>query len=166
MCKKSDNKDSRQLDRRSALSKLSVAAACAAFPSWKTVDAADRARISGMGLVIYDCNIRRKWLRQHDPANDLFEPFTFLQHCESLGAGGMQANLGVMTADKVRELREFADQHDAFIDAIIRPPKEQGRPFTIRGGNQNGPRRWCASGSNNHHSRPAIRAIPNAGRVS
>ncbi|MEW4490880.1 sugar phosphate isomerase/epimerase family protein [Thalassoglobus sp. JC818] len=78
---------------------------------------------SKMGLVIYDCNHRRQWLREKNLQHDLFEPITFLKHCQALGAGGMQANLGVMATEEVRELRNFADQHQLFIDAIISVPK-------------------------------------------
>ncbi|WP_206028749.1 sugar phosphate isomerase/epimerase family protein [Thalassoroseus pseudoceratinae] len=48
---------------------------------------------------------------------------TFLKHCHLLGAGGIQANLGVMTADKIHQLRDYAEQHKLFIDAIVKPPK-------------------------------------------
>lgn len=78
-----------------------------------------------MGLVIYDCNLRRRWMRGREADFDLFEPLTFLKHCHSLGAGGMQASLGVMDSGEVRRLRDFAEQHDLFIDAIIKPPKDR-----------------------------------------
>ena len=64
-------------------------------------------------------------MQETNPDVDLFEPLTFLKHCHSLGAGGMQANLGVMTVDAVRRLGDFADQHNLFIDAIIKPPKSK-----------------------------------------
>ena len=78
------------------------------------------------GLVIYDCAIRRRWLRERDPKVDLFEPLTFLKHCRELGAGGMQANLGVLDRDRVRALRDFAGEHGLFIDGIVSPPRDQG----------------------------------------
>ncbi|MFN3151533.1 sugar phosphate isomerase/epimerase family protein [Bremerella sp.] len=78
---------------------------------------------TGMGLVIYDCNIRRNWMREQQPGFDLFEPLTFLKHCHALGAGGMQADLGVMTAQEIDTLRSFAEQHGLFIDAIVKPPR-------------------------------------------
>jgi len=85
----------------------------------------DFATKCGVGLVIYDCGIRRKWMQQQDAKFDLFEPLTFLKHCQSLSAGGMQASLGVMPSDEVRRLREYAEQHGLFIDAIVRPPKSE-----------------------------------------
>ena len=38
----------------------------------------------------------------------------------------MQANLGVMTTDDVRVVRDFAEQHALFIDAIVKPPRDSG----------------------------------------
>lgn len=108
------------LTRRGALAvgALALAAtACAAPPVPK--------KITGLGLVIYNCAIRRKALLERNSKIDLFEPLAFLQHCKSLGAGGMQANLGVLDSGRVRGLRDFAEQHALFIDAIIMPPQDQ-----------------------------------------
>lgn len=87
--------------------------------------AAESRRTCGLGLVIYDCAIRRKWLQQCDPKSDLFEPLTFLKHCRTVGAGGMQASLGVLEAARVKALRDFADEHKLFIDGIVNPPKDE-----------------------------------------
>lgn len=113
------------ITRRSAMRRLAAATACTLTPALPSIAAAEQRKRTGMGLVIYDCNIRRKWVREQKPDFDLFEPLTFLRHCHSLGAGGMQANLGVMTSDEVRQLRDFAGQHGLFIDAIIKPPKSK-----------------------------------------
>lgn len=77
-----------------------------------------------LGLVTYNCAIRRKWMQRREPSVDLFEPLTFLQHCHHIGAGGMQASLGVLEAPRVEALRDFADQHQLFIDGIVQPPKD------------------------------------------
>jgi sugar phosphate isomerase/epimerase len=70
--------------------------------------------------------MRRKWLQQRDPKFDLFEPLTFLKHCLTVGAGGMQASLGVLDAARVTGLRDFAGEHKLFIDGIVNPPKDDG----------------------------------------
>ncbi len=77
-----------------------------------------------LGLVAYNRAIRRKWLQQREPSIDLFEPLTFLKHCRELGAGGMQTSLGVLDARRVKALRDFAEQHQLFIDGIVNPPKD------------------------------------------
>lgn len=79
---------------------------------------------SALGLVTFDFAIRRAWLRHRDPAFDLYEPLTFLRHCREVGAGGMQASLGVLDGPRIRELRNFADEHQLFIDGIVSPPRD------------------------------------------
>lgn len=114
------------INRRTALRTLAAATFPAAVPALATRPAPASAPRTGMGLVIYDCGIRRRWMRSRDPDFDLFEPLTFLRHCTSLGAGGMQASLGVMSPESIRPLRDFAESHELFIDAIIRPPRDPG----------------------------------------
>ena len=111
------------VDRRTVLKGLSALAASAAWPSHA---AEPSERISGMGVVIYDFNLLRRSLQKQDPPQNLFDPLTFLKHCHSLGAGGIQANLGIMQPAAIKPLREFAERHDLFIDAIIGPPKDRG----------------------------------------
>jgi len=77
-----------------------------------------------LGLVAFNCSIRRKWMQQQDPKFDLFEPLTFLKHCHSVGAGGMQVSLGVLDAARVKSLKEFAAEHSLCIDGIVNPPKD------------------------------------------
>jgi hypothetical protein len=112
------------ITRRTAVKHISALAAVA-MPAWCAASANETPRVTGMGLVIYDCKLRRNGLREKDNSFDLFSPLTFLQHCQSLGAGGMQAALGVLQTHEIRELQAFAQQHDMFIDAIIKPPQNQ-----------------------------------------
>lgn len=110
------------MTRRAAVTLITGAAAASLAPMDSPVAASEQSRRTGMGLVIYDCNIRRRWMRKQQPSIDLFEPLTFLQHCRSLGAGGMQASLGVLEPHRVEQLSTYAAEHDLFIDAIIKPP--------------------------------------------
>jgi hypothetical protein len=107
-----------RLTRREALGAMLATTGATAL-------AAESQRTSGLGLVIYDCAIRRKWLQQRDPKFDLFEPLTFLKHCREAGAGGMQASLGFLEAARVTALRNFADDHKLFIDGIVNPPQDE-----------------------------------------
>lgn len=132
--------ESEQIGRRSAFGRLagSVLASNLIFhrPEFAdehpgpAVEAGPAAQIkqsprqTGMGLVIYDYNILRRQLKEKHQSFDLFEPLTFLRHCHRVGAGGMQASLGVLLPKQIQQLRQFADEHDLFIDAIIRPPKD------------------------------------------
>lgn len=111
--------------RRTAIKQCIGAASLVMAPALSAVADAKEKKRTGMGLVVYCCNLHRKLLKKEKPDFDLFAPLTFLKHCHSLGAGGMQANLGVMTSGEIGQLRDFADQHGLFIDAIIKPPKDQ-----------------------------------------
>ena len=80
---------------------------------------------SAMGLVIYDCNLRQRWLKKSNPSFDLFSPLNFLTHCNQVGAGGMQARLGELTPQEIQQLRSYSEQHDLYIEAIVSPPKSK-----------------------------------------
>ena len=90
------------------------------------VVATEAQQRSRLGLVAFNCAIRRRWMQQQDPKVDLFEPLTFLKHCRDVGAGGMQVSLGVLDAALVKALRDFEDEHRLFIDGIVNPPKDEG----------------------------------------
>jgi sugar phosphate isomerase/epimerase len=107
------------LTRRDALGAI-VAAATGAIALGDDMPPRNR-----LGLVAFNCAIRRKWMQQRDPEFDLFEPLTFLKHCHSVGAGGMQVSLGVLDAARVKLLRDFAVEHSLFIDGIVNPPKDE-----------------------------------------
>lgn len=108
------------MTRRSALGAIAAATMAS------VVVASEAQQRSRLGLVAFNCAIRRKWLQQRDPKSDLFEPLTFLKHCRDVGAGGMQASLGVLDAARVTGLRDFAGEHKLFIDGIVNPPKDDG----------------------------------------
>lgn len=111
-----------RMTRRNAVRLLAGSSLAAVMPAAARSESTKPPRRTGMGLVIYDCSIRRRWMRKSDPEFDLFEPLTFLQHCQSLGAGGMQASLGVMKPAEIDRLRAFSGKHHLFIDAIVKPP--------------------------------------------
>ncbi len=75
-----------------------------------------------LGLVIYDCLLRRKWMSQHQGGLDLFQPRRFLRHCHSLGFGGMQAKLDGLSDRRAVALGDWAKERGMFIDAIVSPP--------------------------------------------
>lgn len=113
------------LESRSTMTRRSALGAIAAATTGPAVVAAVPQQRSRLGLVAFNCAIRRKWLQQQDPQVDLFEPLTFLKHCLDVGAAGMQVSLGVLNAARVKSLRDFAAEHLLCIDGIVNPPKDE-----------------------------------------
>jgi 3-oxoisoapionate decarboxylase len=111
------------LTRRDALTSIAGGLAAGTFAT--PVRSSEQRTRSALGLVVYNCARRRQWLSEEDSAFDLYEPLTFLKHCHDLGAGGMQAPLGVMEAERVRSLRDYAVEHGLFIEAIVTPPADR-----------------------------------------
>ncbi len=110
------------MNRRRALSVLGAAAAAATFGRSAIGDDGPPRR-TGMGLVIYCQRYRREQLKQQENV-DLYEPLRFLEHCRGLGAGGIQAGLGVLDASDANRLRKQADAWNTYVEAIIKPPKD------------------------------------------
>lgn len=101
----------------------------AAGTALTTMDAAlgdplPEAAKSKLGLVIYALSLRKKAMQGGRPQEDLFEPFTYLDYCHSLGAGGIQVPLGVRDADYCRKLRERARQYGMYVEGILNMPKD------------------------------------------
>ena len=80
---------------------------------------------SRLGLVTYCCRIRANQLRKADPPVDLSRPLTFLEHSHRLGAGGIQIDLGVLSAEEAKQLRDKADDLDMFVEGIVSVPNEK-----------------------------------------
>ncbi len=117
--------DQNVINRRTTLGRLGVIAGATLLPQINANPVNQKPRLTTMGLVMYDYNLRRRWLHSQNQNYDLFRPLTFLKHCHAQGAGGMQASLGVLMLEEIRKLRTFAEEHDLFIDAIIKPPKNK-----------------------------------------
>ena len=112
-----------QISRRAAL-QIIGGSTLASLASGAQVEV-EAPKRTGMGLVLYCYGYRHRWMQKKRSKINLFAPMTFLKRCHSVGAGGMQAKLGVMSTVEIRELREFAERHELFIDAIIKAPTDQ-----------------------------------------
>ncbi|MFT4555325.1 MAG: sugar phosphate isomerase/epimerase [Planctomycetaceae bacterium] len=113
-----------RMTRRNALAGLTALGA-GVGSSTQAAEAARKPPITGMGVVIFDCGIRRRRLMKQNPDFDLFEPTNFLEHCQSLGAGGIQVSLGVMTSQAAADLHERARELGMYIEAIVKPPEDK-----------------------------------------
>src|SRR3990167_4923297 len=103
------------MNRREAL-QLIAASTSASMLSAALSAGEDRPAATGLGLVIYCCQFRSQMLAKATPAIDLFEPVTFLDHCKSLGAGGMQNRLGVLESNQAIALRKHAEANSLYIE--------------------------------------------------
>ena len=112
------------LNRRSALAGLAASGA-GLVSAVHAATAARKPSNTGMGVVIFDCGIRRRWLMKQNSEFDLFEPAKFLEHCQSLGAGGIQASLRAMSSQAAAKLRDQAHELGMYIEAIVKPPEDK-----------------------------------------
>ncbi|MBC8354643.1 MAG: TIM barrel protein [Planctomycetes bacterium] len=111
------------MNRREAL-RLLAAGSSVMLPPALSAIGRDRSERTALGLVTYCCQFRRKMLAKATPSIRLFEPNTFLEHCISLGAGGMQIRLGVMDGNAAIGLRNQAEANGKYIEAIVSVPKD------------------------------------------
>ena len=111
------------MNRREALQLIAAGTSLSVLPALHALGR-EVPPSTGLGLVIYCCQFRRKELANATPAINLFEPKLFLEQCVSLGAGGMQIRLGVMDDAAAAELREQAETSGKYIEAIVAVPKD------------------------------------------
>ncbi len=110
-------------NRRNVLSLISGAAVVAFYGPARLLSVEPAAKRTGLGLVTYCCRLHQLLQRQHDPKSNLFEPFTFFEHCRDLGAGGMQLSLQALDSTQAPRLRKQAEDAGMFVEAIISVPR-------------------------------------------
>ena len=111
--------------RRGAVGTIAAITAGAAWMTTERAAAAAAARpVTGMGVVMYDCGIRRGWMKRQAAGVDLFEPMTFMRHCRSLGAGGAQVALKDLPTAQCDRLRQYVSDQGMYLESITSPPKD------------------------------------------
>lgn len=104
------------ITRREALAAgagiLTAPVACADPP------AAPRVR---MGVVIHSYGLRKS--AGGDKSFD--DPFTFLDYCRSIGAGGVQTGLGVRDDTYAAKLHDLMTKHGLYLEGTISLPKDR-----------------------------------------
>lgn len=111
--------------RRHFLQAAATWGAASVFPGYQTALATKPTQKSQLGLVAYCCRIRQETMKRQKPPVDLYAPLMFLQHCQAVGAGGMQVALGNLDEAGTRELRDAAERMGLFIEAIISVPQNE-----------------------------------------
>ena len=103
------------LDRRRLLAGLGAGSAVAVLSHLAA--AADRpTKRSKMGLASDCWNLHQRSQVAKGQKGDLSDPPLFLERCSQLGAGGMQAPLGVRDEAYSSSLRRWAEAHEMFIE--------------------------------------------------
>ena len=110
-----------KVNRRDAIRMFGGAASMSVLGASVLADTTEKSKTS-LGLVIYTLGIRRRSMKATDPQHDLFEPFSFLDYCHSLGAGGVQVPLGVLDPQQCERLRNRAEAFGMFIEGAAGPP--------------------------------------------
>jgi len=105
-------------DRRRFLAAVGAGSCAAALNQLATAAERPAAR-SKMGLASDCWDVHQKAQVAKGQKGDLSDPQTFLERCYRLGAGGMQASLGVREEAYCARLRRWAEEHEMFIEGSV-----------------------------------------------
>jgi sugar phosphate isomerase/epimerase len=75
----------------------------------------------GLGIVAYSFAVRRA----AQPKGPLHDPLGFVEHCQTLGAGGVQVGLGMRTRGYSARLRERLKAAAMFLEGIVSLPRDR-----------------------------------------
>ncbi|QDT36068.1 sugar phosphate isomerase/epimerase family protein [Stratiformator vulcanicus] len=116
------------MNRRHFFKTGAAASLLAGYPRIATIaNAKEESRVTtSMGLVIYTRKRLREATRDRASGYDLYHPATFLEHCHTLGVGGIQAELSRLDESAAEKLRQQAQDYSMYIEGITRPPKDAG----------------------------------------
>lgn len=112
------------MDRRHALGLLAGSFLAANVGAGEQVPRCPANR-TALGMVIYSLGHHQQAERRRGAATDLFEPLRFLEFCHGLGAGGIQAPLGIRPAEQTRPLRSQAERYAMFVEGIVALPRSE-----------------------------------------
>jgi sugar phosphate isomerase/epimerase len=106
------------LDRRQFLGSLAAGSGVAALSRLAAASEPPRRR-SKMGLASDCWHVNDRAQAKKGQKSDLSDPQLFLERCYGLGAGGMQAPLGVRDEAYCSRLRRWAEVHELFIEGSV-----------------------------------------------
>jgi len=113
------------MNRREILFSIAGGLAAVTSGNLTRVYSADQTRKSRLGIADFSYNIRLRAERSRRNKNSLGEPLNFLEHCNNIGAGGVQMNIGTRDENYTRRLRQKAEGFDMFIEGSVSLPKNQ-----------------------------------------
>jgi sugar phosphate isomerase/epimerase len=113
------------MDRRQLLFSVASGLAASALP--RLVSSADTARPikTRLGIDEFSYNIRSRAERAGQAPTVVNDPLTFLKHCHSIGAGGLQCGIGNRDKSYIDQLRMYAETNNLFIEDAASLPRSK-----------------------------------------
>lgn len=107
------------MNRRKALFSIGsgIAVSMLQTPAWANESATPQK--TKLGIDDFSYNIRRRAEQAGYTPKVTHDPLTFLKHCHSIGAGGLQCAIGRRDEAYVKELRAYVEDNDLFIEDSI-----------------------------------------------
>jgi len=111
------------MNRRHFLLSMAGGLAAAIVPRSVPGLGAPASARSTLGIADYSFNIRSTAKRSGQRIKPLDDPLDLLKHCQSLGAGGVQMEIGIRDKQYTTTLREYAEAQGMFIEASASLPR-------------------------------------------
>jgi sugar phosphate isomerase/epimerase len=111
------------MNRREVLFSIAGGLAAANTVQLTRVLGAGQASKSRLGIANFSYNIRLRAERSRRIKGGLSDPLNFLEHCNNIGAGGIQTNIGTRDKDYTRRLRQKSEGYDMFVEGSVSLPK-------------------------------------------
>ena len=111
------------MNRREMLVSIASGLAAVNIGHLTKVYGENQSRKSRLGIAAFSYNIRIRAERTQRTKEGLSDPLNFLEHCNNVGAGGIQTNIGIKDKNYTRRLRQKAEAYDMFVEGSISLPK-------------------------------------------
>ena len=112
------------MNRREALCSIAGGWAAVAIGSRAAVCRAAQAPKKRLGIDRFSYNVRGGAERSGAVPALVRDPLDFLKHSHSIGAGGIQDDIGSRDEAYASQLRRFAEEHDLFIEGSTSLPRD------------------------------------------
>ena len=113
------------MNRREALFSIASGLTAATLGNLTKVYGAGQTRKSRLGIADFSYNIRLRAERSRQAKGSLSDPLNLLDHCNNIGAGGVQMNIGIRNEDYTHRLRQKAQAFDMFVEGSTSLPRDR-----------------------------------------
>jgi len=104
---------------------VQAGAAVAVAGAWRSAIADEPPKKTEMGIVTYCLGIRSRADRAAGRQPGFTDPMNFLEHCHTLGAGGIQLSIGIKDEPYTTKLRREAERRGMFVEGIMNLPRDE-----------------------------------------